>query len=89
MQCGDCELGGLTGICPLTQCPKGMINGPCGGVSTEGKCEVNRDRDCAWIRIYRRLKALGELDRLRDINPPKDWSKVTRPRTIEVEPLRM
>jgi len=87
MQCGDCELGRLAGICPLTQCAKGMMNGPCGGVSEEGKCETNPDRDCAWIRIYRRLKAMGELDRLREINPPKDWSKMTRPRAIEVEPL--
>ena len=88
-QCGDCELGRLVGICPLTQCAKGMMNGPCGGVSLEGKCEVNTDRDCAWIRIYRRLKALGGLDKLREINPPKDWSKMNRPRTIEVEPLQM
>ena len=65
------------------------MNGPCGGVSREGKCEVNPDRDCAWIRIYRRLKARGELGRLREINPPKDWSKMTQPRAIEVEPLRM
>lgn len=89
VQCGDCELGRLVGICPLTQCAKGMMNGPCGGVSKEGKCEVNRDRDCAWIRIYRRLESLGELGRLRQVNPPKDWSKMARPRAIEVEPLRM
>jgi len=88
-QCGDCELGRLAGICPLTQCPKGILNGPCGGVSREGKCEVNPERDCAWIRIYRRLKSRGELHLLREIRPPKDWSKVARPRTIEVEPLKM
>jgi hypothetical protein len=89
VQCGDCELGRLVGICPLTQCAKGMINGPCGGVSEEGKCEVDPERDCAWLRIYRRLEALGELDQLRQINPPKDWSKMNRPRSIEVEPLAM
>ncbi|MGD2174427.1 MAG: methylenetetrahydrofolate reductase C-terminal domain-containing protein, partial [Candidatus Brocadiaceae bacterium] len=88
-QCGECELGRLVGVCPLTQCAKGMMNGPCGGVSKEGKCEVNPEHDCAWIRIYRRLKALGELERLGDINAPKDWSKTTRPRAIEVEPLQL
>jgi len=88
-QCGECELGRLAGICPLTQCAKGMMNGPCGGVTVEGKCEVNPDRDCAWIRIYRRLKARGELESFRKIRPPKDWSKMTRPRTIEVEPLKL
>jgi len=89
MQCGDCELGRLAGICPLTQCAKGMMNGPCGGTSADGKCEANPEQDCAWLRIYRRLEALGQLDKLRQINPPKDWSKMSRPRAIEVEPLRM
>ena len=88
-QCGECELGRLAGICPLTQCAKGMLNGPCGGATREGKCEVNPDRDCAWLRIYRRLKALGRLDELKKTIPPKDWSKMTRPRQIEVEPLEL
>lgn len=88
-QCGECDLGRLAGICPLTQCPKGMMNGPCGGVTREGKCEVHTDRDCAWIRIYRRLEALGELDVFRQIRAPKDWSKATPPRTIEVAPLEL
>jgi len=89
LQCGDCQLGKLAGVCPLTQCAKGLTNGPCGGATREGKCETNPDRDCAWLRIYRRLKALGELDRLREIRPPKDWSEMTRPRRVEVEPLEL
>ncbi len=88
-QCGECELGRLAGICPLTQCAKGMLNGPCGGASRDGKCEANSEQDCAWLRIYRRLETLGELDRLREIQPPKDWSKMTRPRRIEVQPLEL
>jgi len=88
-QCGECELGRTAGICPLTQCAKGMLNGPCGGASGEGKCEANPEQDCAWLRIYRRLEAFGQLDQLREIKAPKDWSKMTRPRRIEVEPLEM
>ncbi|GAG73601.1 unnamed protein product [marine sediment metagenome] len=34
---GECELGKFTSICPLTQCAKGLLNGPCGG-SQDGKC---------------------------------------------------
>jgi len=86
-QCGECELGRLAGICPLTQCPKGLLNGPCGGTTKDGKCEVDTERDCAWVQIYDRLKALGELDTLREIREPKDWSKMERPRQIEVAPL--
>jgi len=87
-QCGECELGIFAGICPLTQCAKGLLNGPCGG-SKDGKCEVDSERDCAWIKIYERLKALGELEKMRKIVEPKDRSKMTRPRQIEVAPLEM
>jgi ferredoxin len=87
-QCGQCELGKFAGICPLTQCAKGLLNGPCGG-SKNGKCEVEPERDCAWIKIYERLKALGELENMEKIVGPKDWSKMTRPREIEVAPLEM
>ena len=46
--CGDCELGWTGGICPVTMCAKGLINGACGGAKN-GKCEVSQDNDCAWI----------------------------------------
>jgi len=85
-QCGECELGKFAGICPLTQCAKGLLNGPCGG-SKNGKCEVDPERDCAWVKIYERLKTLGELEKMKEIVGPKDWSKMTRPREIEVAPL--
>lgn len=87
-QCGECELGKFAGICPLTQCAKGLLNGPCGG-SKNRKCEVDPERDCAWIKIYERLKALGELEKMKKTAGPKDWSKMTRPREIEVAPLEM
>jgi hypothetical protein len=50
-----------------------MLNGPCGG-SQNGKCEVGKDKDCAWQLIYDRLSALGRLDAMDEITPPKDWS---------------
>jgi len=87
-QCGECELGKFAGICPLTQCPKGLLNGPCGGCE-DGKCEVDPERDCAWVKIYERLKALGILEKMKEIVEPKDWSKMTRPRQIEVAPLEI
>ena len=37
-QCGQCILGETAGICPLTACHKGLLNGPCGGTD-KGKCE--------------------------------------------------
>jgi len=86
-QCGECLLGKFAGICPLTQCTKGLLNGPCGG-SQNGKCEADPERDCAWMLIYERLEKFGELGRLREAEPMlKDYSQMTRPRKIEVAPL--
>jgi ferredoxin len=71
--CGDCVLHQYGGICPVTRCAKHMLNGPCSG-SREDRCEVSADRKCAWQLIYQRLKAIGQLDRLKQIKPPKNWS---------------
>lgn len=74
MGCGDCVLGKFGGICPITRCSKSLLNGPCGG-SENGKCEVDPENiDCAWQLIYDRLSRLGQLDRLLEIEPAKDWS---------------
>lgn len=81
--CGNCILHMTGGICPVARCPKSHMNGPCGGLYN-GKCETDKNRDCAWILIYNRLKDLGELDRLRTINEPKDFSKKAHPRSQEV-----
>ena len=53
--CAECYLNLTGGICPVVNCAKGLLNGPCGGAK-EGKCEVNPDVDCAWEKIYQRLK---------------------------------
>jgi hypothetical protein len=79
--CGECILNETGGICPVTRCAKSLLNGPCGGAEN-GKCEVDPERDCAWVLIYNRLAALGELDRLRKYQEPKDYGKAARPRTL-------
>jgi len=71
--CGSCVLHKFGGICPVTRCAKHMFNGPCGG-SREDRCEVRPDRPCAWQLIYTRLKNIGQLDRLKQIESPKNWS---------------
>ena len=64
-QCGECFLNLTVGICPITACSKSLVNGPCGGTSRNGKCEVCPEMDCGWERIIQRLKAQGRLDVLR------------------------
>lgn len=82
-ECGECVLNETGGICPVTKCAKSLLNGPCGGAEN-GKCEVDRDRDCAWILIYERLKALGELDSLSSYKEPKDHAKANKPRSLKL-----
>jgi ferredoxin len=72
--CGACVLAEYGGICPVTRCAKHMLNGPCSG-SREDRCEVNPERQCAWQLIYKRLKDIGQLDRLKKIKSPKNWNK--------------
>ncbi len=78
IQCGDCLLAWTGGICPLTACPKGLINGPCGG-SKDGKCEVDPTKDCAWALIYERLKKQGRLDNMRKYYKPRDFRAALKP----------
>jgi len=83
-QCGQCILGEMAGICPLTACHKGLLNGPCGGTNN-GKCEVDKEKDCAWTLIYERLKEQGRLDLMRKYQPPKNYQVVPRPRIARLE----
>lgn len=82
--CGECELGWTGGICPVTMCAKGLLNGACGGAKN-GKCEVNSENDCAWIKIYDRLNSINQLDNLLEIRPPKDYSKQNNPRHLNIK----
>ena len=75
--CGKCVLGATAGICPLTRCAKGILVGPCGGVN-EGKCEVDPERDCAWVLIHERLEDLDRIEDFEEILPPKDHSPRTK-----------
>lgn len=79
--CGDCVLGKTAGICPLTMCAKGLLNGPCGG-TRHGKCEINPEMDCAWAKIHERLAARGSLDRIRQTLPPRKNSKHAYPAVL-------
>jgi ferredoxin len=88
--CGQCILAHTGGICPVARCAKRLLNGPCGG-STNGKCEINPELDCAWQLIITRLKALGRLDDYEQLTPIKDWSsdRAGGPRKVVREDLQI
>jgi len=79
--CSECVLGSTAAVCPHTECPKGLLNGPCGGVAGS-MCEVDTENECAWVRIYRRLKVQDRLHVMRKVHAPKDHSATQRPRRV-------
>jgi hypothetical protein len=72
--CGECIQYLFDGLCPISRCPKNMLNGPCGG-SINGKCEISEDLDCIWELIIKKLEEKGKQDVLKKYIEPKDWSK--------------
>ncbi|MDH4299894.1 MAG: methylenetetrahydrofolate reductase C-terminal domain-containing protein, partial [Dehalococcoidia bacterium] len=81
--CGDCFLDRTGGVCPIVRCAKGLLNGPCGGTRRGGKCEIDPDKDCAWVLIHRRLEKQGRLDVMRKYYAPKNYRAVKRPGKVQ------
>ena len=73
-KCDDCALFDTYYICPVSECPKGMRIGPCGGSRPDGHCEVFEDRECIWERIYWRARRVNELEELKEIGAPRNWA---------------
>jgi len=76
--CGDCILNETAGICPVTTCAKGLLNGPCGGME-DGHCEIDANIECAWQLIYERLKKQQRPGVFARRVPPKNWSRRHKP----------
>jgi len=81
--CAECVLDVTGGICPITLCAKGLLNGPCGGMN-KGKCEVDQEKDCAWVLIYKELEKKNKLGRFKEIHAAKNFKKSTKPHKLIV-----
>ncbi len=72
--CGQCVLS-LTGLsCPMN-CPKGLRNGPCGGVRDNGNCEVHPSMPCVWVQAYKGAERMGSVAKMGEPLPPIDQRK--------------
>ena len=69
--CGQCAVPTTAYACPQT-CPKQLRNGPCGGVSFDGMCEVYPEMRCVWYVAYKRAESEGHVDDLRRLVRPID-----------------
>lgn len=87
--CGQCILDKTGGICPVARCAKTIMNGPCGGTK-DGMCEIGNNTPCAWYLIVERMKKLGQLEKLEEILPPKDWrpARDGGPRRLVLEDVK-
>jgi hypothetical protein len=70
--CGQCVLHYTGMTCPMT-CPKQLRNGPCGGVSAEGKCETDPTMDCVWFKAMERIERTPYQKEKTRLHPPVDW----------------
>jgi hypothetical protein len=69
--CGQCILSSTGMSCPMN-CPKGLRNGPCGGVAANGHCEVQPDMTCVWVKAWEGSRRMEAGPRIADVQPPLD-----------------
>ncbi len=70
--CGQCALSSTGMSCPMN-CPKTIRNGPCGGVRSNGKCEVKPEMDCVWVLAWEGTQNLPVNEQaIQIIQPPLD-----------------
>ncbi|MDT3686296.1 MAG: methylenetetrahydrofolate reductase C-terminal domain-containing protein [Pseudorhodoplanes sp.] len=82
--CGQCVLSSTGMTCPLN-CAKRMRNGPCGGVSPAGMCEVKPQMRCVWVEATEGRKRIGwDSNQGAKALPPLDHRRAGRSTWIQV-----
>ncbi len=72
--CGQCILSSTGMSCPMN-CPKQLRNGPCGGVRSNGNCEVEPDMPCVWVQAFEGAGQMREgMANLSNVQKPVDQS---------------
>lgn len=70
--CGQCILSSTGMSCPMN-CPKGLRNGPCGGVRPDGHCEVYPEMPCVWVEAWKGAQAMQHgAEAMARAQPPVD-----------------
>ncbi len=71
--CGQCTLSSTGMSCPMN-CPKGLRNGPCGGVRANGHCEIEENMPCVWVQAWQGSRNMETGDSILAIQTPVDHS---------------
>lgn len=69
--CGQCTLSKTGMSCPMN-CPKTLRNGPCGGVLSNGNCEVKPEMRCVWVEAFEGSQRMVGGDLIRTVQLPTD-----------------
>jgi len=69
--CGDCMLAKNGMACPMN-CPKGMRNGPCGGVKADGACEIDPTLRCVWVEGWSGAQRTAAAEKLNEPARPAE-----------------
>lgn len=81
--CGACVLSTTGMACPMN-CPKSMRNGPCGGVRSDGGCEVSPQMRCVWIEARRGAGRMRARALPAQPNPPLEHQHAGRSSWLRV-----
>ena len=72
--CGQGVLHSTGMTCAMT-CPKNLRNGPCGGVRSDGRCEVKAEMACVWVEAWQRSRRMPTYgSAILESTPPLDMS---------------
>lgn len=72
--CGNCMLSHTGMSCPMN-CPKQLQNGPCGGVQSEGNCEVKPEMRCVWVEAEIGSELMRNGSGIHNVQSPVDHSR--------------
>lgn len=72
--CGHCLLSQNGMVCPM-RCPKQVRNGPCGGVSEDGRCEVDERIFCLWVKGWQAGLSVPDDALNSQLNPPAEHNR--------------
>lgn len=81
--CGQCALTSTGMSCPMN-CPKNLRNGPCGGVRSNGNCEVIADMPCVWVEAWKGSQNLDQSDNIHNLQPAVDFRLSGRSAWLQV-----
>ncbi|MDE0157780.1 MAG: methylenetetrahydrofolate reductase C-terminal domain-containing protein [Gammaproteobacteria bacterium] len=89
--CGMCTLSKTGMACPMN-CPKTLRNGPCGGVRSNGTCEVKPEMACVWVDAFEGSRLMKYPQTIEQLQPAVDhrlqgrssWLREVRIKTEEI-----